>query len=200
MRNIKRVLLPAIVGLMGIAFMAPASAWGQGELIHATTGETVAPGTEIDLTGQFEITSLGTGIGCDVHATITANTATTGSIEFEITTPSCEGFGFLYSGCDLVEDETAEWHVDVETTDLAITNVEMFIGLENCESGLTFSDLTAERLTLVPETFGRHGGITAFELKGEGETHADPGTLGVEAHATLKVVGDDADTFRIVEE
>lgn len=198
--SIKKALLLASMALAAIAFAAPASAFGQGEIVDVTNEKTITSGTEIDLAGEAEFTSLGTGIFCDVEATVTADTATTGTTDFTINTPSCEGFGFLYQGCDVVGDVTSEYHVDVETTDFTVTNAEIFSDLENCESGLTFTDLTFESVTITPDTYGPHGGITTVELSGEGEAHADPGTLGVEAHGTLHLAPGDADTWDIVEE
>lgn len=169
----------------------------EGALQDVTTGVTVGKGTTIDLTGEAQFTSLGTGIICSVHASIetTDETAETGVGNIEVTTETCEGFGFLYQGCQVTEDEVAQYHFDVNLTDFVATNVEASTTLVNCESGLAFTDITFESITVTPDAFGEHGGITEVELSGEGEAHADPGTLGIEAHGILEVLGEDADTY-----
>lgn len=124
--SIKKMMLLAGMAMAVVAFAAPAMAVANE---MTDEGTPVAAGTEAQLSGTAKFTSIiffvESGIECNVHATLTAETAETGQTEFEITTSSCKGFGFL-NGCEVVADELTgnpwETHVSSSNT-LTVTDV-----------------------------------------------------------------------------
>src|ERR1700679_2197309 len=117
----KRLLLASAIAaavFLAVPALALASVWKD-------KGVNVTKFVEIGLTGGeiFE-TSSGNGMSCELHATLTTEGGGTGKITKFETKKCSTGFG-TFAGCELsaAEAKGLPWTVDVNTSDLTITNL-----------------------------------------------------------------------------
>ena len=129
MKTQKRLLLAGLavaIALFAVsASSASAAVWKDG-------GVNVAKAITIGLTGRKVRTERGNGMSCGTHLTLTTEGGSTGKItKYEPGT--CKGFG-TFAACEVVTAEAKglPWTVDVNTTDLTITNWHTKRTFKNC--------------------------------------------------------------------
>jgi hypothetical protein len=172
----RRLLLAGIVAaVVGLAVpaLALASVWKD-------KGTNLTKFAEINLTGAeiFEA-GEGNGMNCELHATLTTEGGSTGKItKFE--TKKCpKGFG-TYAKCELnvAEAKGLPWTVDVNTSDLTITNLHTkrtFKGAE-CKGGELDKTVGSVKVTLNTPT-----AITEIEFLGEITGYKTGGSFTVDS-------------------
>ncbi len=180
--NVKKMLLLASMALASMAFALPATASA-----FELEGEGEIPHTEIALTGTIETDSLGRGIKCTVHATLTTEgpAATTFITKFEITTNTCAGFGDTYNGCTVGADQVTNlpWGVDIDATALTFKKLTYDMTLGNCGTMKTY-DVTT---TVVTATADNKNEIHSFALSGTATVDTDVGTVNAAVKGSLEV-------------
>jgi hypothetical protein len=156
----KRLLLAGVtaaLAVLAVPALAQASVWKD----HGTN---VSKFVEIGLSGGeiFEA-GAGNGMSCEIHATLTTEGGSTGKITKFETLKCPTGFG-TFAKCEL-STATAKglpWTVDVNTSDLTITNWHTKRTFKNC--GTTELDKTIGSVTV---TLNTPTEITEMEFLGE---------------------------------
>jgi hypothetical protein len=118
----KRLLLAGLVvavAMFAVTASASAAVWKD-------KGVNVTKFVSIGLTGGEVFESGTSGMSCEVVATLTTEGGSTGKITKYETKKCSGGFGEM-TGCELstTESKGLPWTVDVNTTDLTITNVHI---------------------------------------------------------------------------
>lgn len=155
MKSNRRLLLAGVIAAMvvlAVPVLALAAEWKD------KNGTKITKFTEFTMNGGevFETTE-GNGMSCEIHATMTTEGGTDAKItKFEI--KKCEGtFGtFKTTKCELNvgEGKGLPWTVDVNTTDLTVTNWRVkhtFKGAE-CKEPELDKTITSTTVTLEPST------------------------------------------------
>lgn len=186
MKSNRRLLLAGAIAAV-VVFAVPALALATVWKDHGTN---VTKFVELTMNGGeiFE-TTLGNGMSCEVHATLTTEGGSTGKItKFEI--KKCQsGFG-TFAKCELntAEGKGLPWTVDVKETDLVVTNwrtKRTFKGAE-CKEGELEKTIASMTVTLAPSTteiseLNYDGRITDEEKEKEPvQTYRTFGTLTIE--------------------
>lgn len=173
-----------------------------------------SPGPPLELSGPAKYETLGTGIECTWHMSIDVNEdvvePTTDLTSLELTTNTCEFFGFLYAECELEEPEADQvtglpWGIDVTGAD-KLTLTDSTAGgpglidfqLQNKPSEECFTtqnDLTIEDITMDVSTVG--GRIHDVSLSGEMVLDNALGENPVDVAGTLTVVEADTGTYEL---
>lgn len=144
--NLKKSLptITAALAMLLIAVPGVASAATVTE-----EGKTIEE-AEIPLSGQVLVSALGTGMECDLHATVSVDVDTVHVTEFGLTTASCKGFGSIYAGCEVVSDAASvPWPVSVTEEYLEVQSAEVEMSLANCLTSETTIKLGNMRVYLV---------------------------------------------------
>lgn len=192
----KKILLLASMALAAIAFAVPAGASASSLRYE---GAPIEEHREVELTGQARFEFLGTGIRCTVHTRLTTEDgthATTVVKTFEITTETCEGFGFQYSGCEVETDKVdgLPWTVAIDPTKLTISSGTITGTLSNCFTKR--NDITGGTISA---TVDNTSAIHSVTLSGGFNVDTDSETIPAVARGTLEVVGEDSGKYSIVE-
>jgi len=174
MKNNRRLLFAgaiAAVAILAIPALASASVWKD-------EGTNVSEFVEIGLSGgEFFETSEGNGMSCELHATLTTEGGSTGKItKFE--TKKCPtGFG-SFAGCGLnkAEAKGLPWTVDVNASDLTITNLHIKRTFNSC--GTTELDKTIGSVTV---TLNAPTAITEVEFLGSITGYKTGGSFTVDS-------------------
>lgn len=166
MKSNRRLLLAGVIAalvVLAVPAMALAAVWKD------KNGTNITKFTEFTMHGGeiFETTE-GNGMSCEIHATMTTEGGSTGKItKFEI--KKCEGaFGtFKTTKCELNvgEGKGLPWTVDVNATDLTVTNwrtKHTFKGAECKEPEL---DKTVASMTVKLEPSTTEMSVLAFDGK-----------------------------------
>lgn len=180
----RRLLL---AGLIAVVAMLAVPALALAASVWKDHGTKVTKSIELTMNGGevFE-TTAGNGMNCEIHATLTTEGGSTGKItKFEI--KKCPtGFGsFATTKCEL---NTAEgiglpWTVDVQETDLKITNwrtKHTFKGA-SCKEPELDKTITSMTVTVGPNT--SEIGEFLFDgkiLEGEKQLYRTFGSLTIE--------------------
>lgn len=123
MKSDRRLLLAGVVAaavVLAVPALALASVWKH-------QGKNVSKFIELTMSGGevFE-TTVGNGMsGCEIHATLTTEGGSTGKItRFEIKQCKTPYGSFASTNCELktAEGRNLPWIVDVNATDLTVTN------------------------------------------------------------------------------
>jgi hypothetical protein len=123
MKSNRRLLIAGVIAaivVLAVPVLALAAEWKD------KNGTKVTKFTEFTMNGaELLETTAGNGIDCEIHATMTTEGGSTAKVtKFEV--KKCEGtFGtFKTTKCELNvgEGKGLPWTVDVNTTDLTITN------------------------------------------------------------------------------
>jgi len=170
MKSNRRLLLAGVVAaimVLAVPALALAAVWKD------KNGTNVTKFTEFTMNGGeiFE-TTPGNGMSCEIHATMTTEGGSTAKItKYEI--KKCEGtFGtFKTTKCELNvgEGKGLPWTVDVNSTDLTITNwrtKRTFKGAECKEPEL---DKTISSMTVTIEPNTKEMSVLSFDGKIENE-------------------------------
>jgi hypothetical protein len=174
MERNKRLLLASVIAaiaILAVPALALASVWKD-------KGTNVSKFVEINLSGG-ELFEAGTGNGmsCELHATMTTEGGNMGEItKFE--TKKCPtGFG-TFAGCELASAEAKglPWAVDVNTSDLTITNLHTKRKFNKCAT--TELDKTVGSVTV---TLNTPTAITAMEFAGTITGYKTAGSFTVDA-------------------
>ncbi len=173
MKTHKRLLLASLAAVMllvTVAAVASAAVWKD-------KGVNVTQFVSIGLTGgeTFEIDSKH-GMSCEIHATLTTSGGSTGKITaWEI--KKCTGFGD-YATCAInVKDAVGlPWTVDLNATDLTITDLKIKRTFTNCLQGTLEKTLSSTTVTL-----NTPGAITEMEFEGTTGTYKQFGSFKVDS-------------------
>lgn len=174
MERNKRLLLAGVIAaiaLLAVPALALASVWKD-------KGTNVTKFTEINLSGGelFEFEGAN-GMSCKLHATLTTEGGSTGEItKFE--TKECPtGFG-SFSGCELASAEAIglPWEVDVNASDLTITNLHTKRKFNKCTT--TELNKTVGSVTV---TLNTPSAITAMEFSGAITGYKTAGSFTVDS-------------------
>ncbi len=209
--SIKKILLLFTMALAMAAFASPHAALA-AEPIISDEGEFVEEDS-IELTGDVEFSSLGTGIKCTVHATLKILGIENYISKFDITTKTCVFYGILFGRCKFEEKQADTvtkllWYVDITGEDTLTITGHASEGpgiidtkLENRKPGeicfTTKSDITVKDITMDVETVG--GFIDAFKLTGEVKADDDVGEMGLVVSGTFGIGEEDTETFQIID-
>lgn len=183
MRGNRRLLVAGVIAavvLLAVPVLAFASVWKDG-------GVKVTKFVELKMTGGelFE-TEAGTGMSCEIKATLTTEGGSTGKITSYETVKCPTGVGKM-KGCELSTSTSKglPWTVDVNTSDLTITNWHVKrtfkAGCATTELDKTIGSVT---VTLLSPT-----AISEMELRGE--------TTGLKITGSLTVEGTNKGTYEI---
>ncbi len=162
MKSNRRLLFAGVIAavvVLAVPALALATVWKD----HGTN---VSKFVEINLTGGelFEA-GEGNGMSCELHATLTTEGGSTGKItKFE--TKKCPaGFG-TYAKCELNTSESKglPWTVDVNATDLTITNLHTKRTFKGAECKGSELDKTVGSVTV---TLNTPAEISEVEFLGE---------------------------------
>lgn len=173
----KRLLLASLtVAALTFAPTAPSSA---SAAVWKDNGTNVTHFIEIGLSGGelFETTE-GNGMSCEIHATLTTEGGSTGTITQFVTNECPTGFG-AFAECAVVTSEAQglPWKVDVNKTDLTITGWHtrrtFNAGCATAELNKTISSVTA--------TLDSTSAITEIEFVGKISGYAAFGSFTVDA-------------------
>jgi len=173
----KRLLLTGLaVAAMTFASVATSSA---SAAVWKDNGTNVTHFIEIGLSGGevFE-TTAGNGMSCEIHATLTTEGGSTGTITQFVTNACPTGFG-SFSGCAVVTSEALglPWKVDVNKTDLTITGWHtrrtFNAGCATAELNKTIASITA--------TLNSPTAITEVEFLGKISGYTTLGSFTVDA-------------------
>lgn len=190
----KRIILFATAGIAALALAAPVTA-SASQITNE--GAPIEEHTEVGLRGQVRWEFLGTGIRCIVHATLTTEdgtSATTSISSFQITTETCEGFGFQFSGCN-VESDTVDglpWSIAIDESSLTISTGTITETLGHCFSERY--DWTGATLTA---TVDNPASISSVSMSGSFTLDTDSESIPAVTRGTLQVVGEAAGTYAI---
>lgn len=168
MKTRKRLLLAAalaVLALAATAAIASASVWKDG-----STNVTTA--IEIKFTGaEFFETTESNSMQCEEKFTLRTSGGSTATISaFEVVKTGCKGTG-TFATCELstAEAKGLPWTVDVNTSDLTITNMHIKrtfkTGCSTTELDKTFNStvtLTTPAKIEVAETSGSLTGFKEF--------------------------------------
>jgi hypothetical protein len=155
MKSNRRLLLASAIAAMvmlAVPALALAAVWKD------KNGTNVTKFTEFTMNGaELLETTAGNGIDCEIHATMTTEGGSTAKItKFEV--KKCEGtFGsFKTTKCELNvgEGKGLPWTVDVNPTDLTVTNwrtKHTFKGAE-CKEPELDKTIASMTVTLEPNT------------------------------------------------
>jgi hypothetical protein len=173
MKSIKHLLvvLALAVGLLSLgASAASAAVWKHG-------GANLAKHTEIGLTGGEVFEYKGSGMSCEVFATITTSGGTTGVIKkWEV--KNCKsGFGEL-AGCEVAatEAKSLNWTIHVEAEKLNVTGVRI---RRTFKAGCKIAEIDKTvTLEMIPDAAGS---ISSFEFDGKTTDYRMFGSVNVNA-------------------
>jgi hypothetical protein len=174
MKSHKRLLL---VGMI-VAVTALTGAASASAAVWKDAGVNVGSAISIGLSGGEVFESGTSGMSCGVKATLTTSGGSTGTItKWEIT--SCAGgFGEL-AKCEILasEPKTLPWTVDVNTTDISVTNMRT---RHSFKAGCPIKELdkTIANMTMTPDLTTA---ITQFEFTGTNGTYKQFGSVSVDA-------------------
>lgn len=175
MRLDKRLLLAGmVVALLSLAVAASAfgAVWKDG-------ATNVTSAIEIGFTGGevFE-SSEGNGMSCEVLATLKTSGGSTGTIsKWEV--KNCSGAFGSFAGCQVsaIEAKSLPWTVDVNSTDLTITNMRIRRTFKNgCKT--TELDKTVAAMAV---TLNTPAAITMVEFNGVNGAYKSFGSLTVDS-------------------
>jgi hypothetical protein len=186
MSNQKRLAITAaVVACFALAFpvLASGAVWKHEGVNLAKFVELGLPGGEVF---ETEISGVGSGMTCEVKATMTTTGGSTATItKYEI--KNCKGSFGNMTGCqvNVAEAKGLPWTVHVNATDLTITNLRIRrtfkAGCVLVELDKTFAAVTVKLNNLSAiagmEFSGSLGGYKAFgswEVEG-----ANAGTYGI---------------------
>jgi hypothetical protein len=160
MNTNKRLLLAGLtvaVAMLGVSASSAAAA------VWKDKGVNVTKFIEIGLSGGEVFESGTSGMSCELHATLTTEGGSTGKITKFETIKCSSGFGEL-STCTLKASESKglPWTVDVNATDLTITNMHT---RRTFSAGCPIAELD-KTLTSVTVTLNTPSAITATEFTG----------------------------------
>jgi hypothetical protein len=175
MNKNRRLLLAGVIAavvVLAVPAMAIAAVWKD-------KGVNVAKFVEIGLSGGevFE-TTASNGMNCEIHATLTTEGGSTGKItKFEI--KKCPvGFG-SFAKCELAtaEGKGLPWTVDVNATDLTITNMRTKRTFKaGCETAELDKTIGSTKVTL-----NTPAAITEMEFIGSIAGYKTVGSFTVDA-------------------
>lgn len=119
----KRLLLAGMVVAIAMFAVTAASA---SAAVWKDKGVNVTKFVEFGLSGGEVFESGTSGMSCELHATVTTEGGNMAKITKFETIKCSGGFGEL-TGCELAtsESKALPWTVDVNTTDLTITNMRL---------------------------------------------------------------------------
>jgi len=166
MKSNRRLLIAGVIAAMAVLavpVLALAAEWKD------KNGTKVTKLTEFTMTGGeiFE-TTAGNGMDCEVHAKMTTEGGSTAKItEFKVN--KCEGtFGtFKTTKCELNvgEGKSLPWTVDVNETDLTVTNWRIKHTFKGAECKEPELDKTIASVTVKLEPNIKEMSVFAFEGK-----------------------------------
>jgi len=183
MKSNRRLLFAGVIAalvVLAVPALALASVWKD-------KGTNVTKFVEINLSGGeiFEA-PFENGMSCEIHATLTTEGGSTGKItKFEI--KKCPaGFG-SFAKCELntAEAKGLPWTVDVNTSDLTITNMRT---KRTFKAGCSTTELD-KTITSTTVTLNTPSAITAMEFVGE--------TTGYKAFGSFTVDSPNSGTYGI---
>jgi hypothetical protein len=175
MKNNKRLLIAGVVAaivVLAVPALALAAVWKD-------KGTNVTKFVEIGLSGGevFETTE-GNGMNCEIHATLTTEGGSTGKIsKFEI--KKCPaGFG-SFAKCEIATAEAKglPWTVDVNSTDLTITNMRT---KRTFKAGCATTELD-KTITSTTVTLNTPTEITEVEFSGSTTGYKSVGSFTVDS-------------------
>jgi hypothetical protein len=174
----KRLLLAGLA--IAVTMFATVSASSASAAVWKDKGVNVTKLISIGLTGGevFEVLPSASGMSCEIAATLTTEGGSTGKITKWETKKCSGGFG-EFAKCELATSESKglPWTVDVNTTDLTITNMRI---RRTFKAGCPFAELDKTVTSTV--TLNTPTAITEMEFSGSivGSYKAF-GSLAVEA-------------------
>jgi hypothetical protein len=165
-------LAVAVTAFAVTASSASASVWKD------KNGTKVESKIELGLSGGEVFTIGESGMSCELHATLTTSGGSTGTITAFETKKCVEGFG-EFTGCELAsaEPKNLPWTVDVNTSDLTITNWKT---RRTFKTGCPFS-VVEKTLTSVTVTLETVTEITTMEFLGEITGYKTIGSFSVDS-------------------
>jgi len=192
--NIRKIVVLASLVVAAAAFAVPAAASG-AVWLHG--GEPLEEHVEIGLSGGqvFEVPGNGVLL-CPVHATLTAESGSTGQItEWEVSGEGCLASG-KFAGCEAVAGEAQglPWAVDVASASLTVTGSDISRSFApGC--ALESVEFTTPEIEVTTETPGE---ISEVEFIGEGTADLGPGgETPYRTFGSFSVDGEDAGTYGI---
>lgn len=170
----KRLLLAGVIAalvVLAVPALALASVWKD-------KGTNVTKFISIGLSGGelFEFEGAN-GMSCELHATLTTEGGSTGEITKFETLKCPEGFG-SFKNCELTSAEAIglPWTVDVNTSDLTITNLHTKRKFKNCSTTELDKKVPSVTVTLNTPT-----AITAVEFSGSITGYKTAGSFTVDS-------------------
>lgn len=169
MKSNRKLLIAGVIAAIALVVpaLALAAEWKD------KNGTKVTKTTEFTLNGgEILETTPGNGISCEIHAKMTTAGGSTASItEFKV--KKCEGtFGtFKTTKCELNvgEGKSLPWAVDVNPTDLTVTNWRIKHTFKGAECKEPELDKTISSMTVMLEPNIKEMSILAFDGKIENE-------------------------------
>lgn len=193
----RKILLLSSMVLAVAAFAVPSSAMATDTLLD--NGKTVNDKV-IELTGPVGLSSLGGGMECTVHQTLTINGVTLRLTSMIITTSTCVGLGGL-AGCRVTSDTVTgmPWVVDVKTSPsrLVATTWQVDYSISAIPGKVCQPKslvLSVGEVTMTPDNANA---IKSVGISGEGSTLIEGIEIESEISGSLSVVGADAGTYQI---
>jgi hypothetical protein len=186
MSNQKRLAIAAaVIACFALAFpvLASAAVWKHKGVNLAKFVELGLPGGEIF---ETEISGEDSGMSCEVKATMTTEGGSTAKItKYEI--KSCSGSFGKMAGCTVSAKEAKglPWTVDVNATDLTITNMRI---RRTFNAGCAVAELD-KTIGSVTVTLNTPSAITEMEFSGS--------IVGYKAFGSWKVEGLNSGTYGI---
>jgi hypothetical protein len=166
MKSNRRLLLAGVIAAMvvlAVPVLALAAEWKD------KNGTKITKLTEFTLNGSEILeTTPGNGMDCEIHAKMTTSGGSTASItEFKV--KKCEGtFGtFKTTKCELNvgEGKSLPWTVDVNETDLTVTNWRIKHSFKGAECKEPELDKTIASMTVIIEPNSKEMSTLFFEGK-----------------------------------
>jgi hypothetical protein len=182
MKTRKRLLASvglAVLALAATAAIASAAVWKDG-------ANNVSTPIEIKFTGaEFFETTEGNSMQCEEKMTLKTSGGSTGQITaFELVKSTCKGTG-TFAKCEVSSSEAKglPWTVDVNTTDLTITNMRVKKVFKAGCSPLELDKTINSTVTLLSpskiETIETSGSTTGYKQYGSFEATTNKGTYGI---------------------
>lgn len=195
MRRNKQLLLAAVVAavvILAVPAMALASVWKD------KNGTNVSKLIELTMSGTEVLeTTVGNGMsGCVIHATLTTEGGSTGTItKFEIKKCNTSFGSFKTTTCELKtgEGKGLPWIVHVNATDLTVTNwrsKHTFTGV-GCKEPELDKTIASETVTLAPNS------VEVSEVNFDGKIQNEKLEQVYRTFGSLEVEGTNKGTYGI---
>jgi hypothetical protein len=189
--SIKGIVLVVSMALAMVMLAAPAAA---SATEFTDNGKPVEKGAEFELSGEINVSSLGSGVACVAHSKFGFTSATTIDVtEYKITTNTCVGYG-KYKGCAVIGDKPTglPWVGHVTVLGLLLTDPLVDYTFSNC-----WTEKAQVEISSLEMEADSTKSIHDFTLSGEAEIETDMGKGEGEVSGTLEIVGEASGTYEI---